>query len=119
VVQDATPHKGGLIVKFDAISDRTAAEQWGQRYLLVPMDELTPPDDNELFMHDLLGMAVREKNGAPIGEVTGLYELPQGLTLEVRTAKGDVLVPYRLTIVVEVDLDTRTVIVDAESGLFE
>jgi 16S rRNA processing protein RimM len=119
VVQDATPHKGGLIVKFDAIPDRTVAEQWRQRYLLVPMDELTPPGENEIFMHELLGMAVQGSAGAAIGEVIALYELPQGLTLEVRTATGDVLVPYRPAIVLEVDRDARTVTVDPASGLLD
>ena len=70
-------------------------------------------------MHELIGMAVRDKDGTVLGHVSGLYELPQGLTLEVRTLKGDVLVPYRPALVLEVDRDDRTVTVDVESGLFE
>ena len=119
LIEEAQPFKGGLIVKFDAIPDRTVAEQWRQRYLLVPMEELTPPGENELFMHELIGMAVQGSDGSTIGTVHGLYELPQGLTLEVTTTTGDILVPYRPTVVQEVDRDTRTVIVDVESGIFD
>jgi 16S rRNA processing protein RimM len=119
-VEEAAPYRGGLVVKFDAMPDRTAAEMWRQRYLLVPVDEITPPADDEVFMHDLLGMRVRGDDGSDVGEVTGWYELPQGLTLEVKRENGgDVLVPYRPSVVREVDLDERVVRVEMSSGLFE
>lgn len=119
-VEAATPYRGGLIAKFDAIPDRSAAEMWRQRYLLVPSDEITPPADDEVFMHDLLGMRVRGDDGRDLGEVTAWYELPQGLTLEVkRDGGGDMLLPYRSGIVREVDLDQRVLLVDVSSGLFE
>ncbi|MEO7041628.1 MAG: ribosome maturation factor RimM [Gemmatimonadaceae bacterium] len=118
-VVEASPYRGGLIVKFDVIPDRTAAEMWRQRYLLVPSDEITPPANDEVFMHELLGMRVRGDDGSDIGEVTGYYELPQGLTLEVKGAGGSVLVPYRPSVVAEVDLDERIVLVQMASGLFE
>jgi 16S rRNA processing protein RimM len=124
-ITEASPHKGGLIVKFDAIPDRTMADQWRQRYILVPMDQLTPPGADELFMHDLIGMTVHGDRAGEcgtktdIGVVVALYELPQGLTLEVRTAAGDVLIPYRPSIVREVDIDNRVITVDTDSGLFD
>lgn len=118
-VEEAFPYKGGLVVKFDAMPDRTAAEMWRQRYLLVPADEITPPAGDEVFMHDLIGMRVRGDDGTELGEVTGFYELPQGLTLEVKREGGDVLVPYRPSVVREVDLDERVILVEMSSGLFE
>lgn len=118
-VEQAAPYRGGLIVKFDAMPDRTAAEMWRQRYLLVPSGEITPPADNEVFMHDLIGMRVRGDDGTELGEVTALYELPQGLTLEVKREGGEVLVPYRPSVVREVNLSERIVLVQMSSGLFE
>ncbi len=118
-VLEATPYRGGLIVKFDSMPDRTAAELWRQRYLLVPANEITPPSGDEIFMHDLIGMRVRGDDGTELGEVTGLFELPQGLTLEVKRDGADVLVPYRPSVVREVDLGERIVLVDMTSGLFE
>ncbi|HEY7897804.1 MAG TPA: ribosome maturation factor RimM [Gemmatimonadaceae bacterium] len=118
-VEEASPYRGGLIVKFDAMPDRTAAEMWRQRYLLVPVEEITPPREDEVFVHDLLGMQVRGDDGTELGQVTGCYELPQGLTLEVKRAANDVLVPYRPSVVREVDRDARVVVVRMSSGLFE
>lgn len=120
IVEQAAPqHRGGMIVHFDAIPDRTAAETWRGRYLLVPSDELAPPAENEVFLHDLLGVRVIGTNGAELGTVAGWYELPQGITLELNGPAANVLVPYRPDVVREVDLDARTMIVDTESGLFD
>ena len=38
----ATPFKGGLIVAFEGIPDKTAADTWRDRYLLVPASEVSP-----------------------------------------------------------------------------
>jgi len=119
IVKESTPFKGGLIVKFDQIPDRTAAEQWRQRYVLVPVDELTPPGEDEVFVHELVGMTVQGNDGSEIGNVVGFYELPQGLTLDVKTAKGDVMLPYRQEAILEVDRAGRVLIVDPHSGLFD
>jgi ribosomal 30S subunit maturation factor RimM len=69
-------------------------------------------------------MRVRGDDGTELGEVAGLFELPQGLTLEVKregtgASGGNVLVPYRPSVVREVDLDERIILVEMSSGLFE
>lgn len=120
-VEYAKPFREGLVVKFDQIPDRSTAELWRQRYLLVPTSELTPPGDDEVFMHDLIGMRVLTETGKHLGEVVGLYEMPQGLTLDVKgEEKGsDILIPYRPSVVQEVDLDARVITVDSTCGLFD
>lgn len=120
-VEQSSPYRGGMVVKFDAIPDRTVADLWRQRYLLVPAAELTPPAEDEVYMHDLIGMRVQDEAGAELGEVTGLYELPQGLTLDMRVSAtgASVLIPYRPDIVREVDLDGRVITITIASGLLE
>jgi 16S rRNA processing protein RimM len=54
-----------------------------------------------------------------VGTVTALYDLPQGLVLEVGEGPGAVLVPYRPEVVVRVDVDARVVLVDPPEGLLE
>src|SRR3954469_8462078 len=54
----SSPFKGGFIVHFDEIADRTIAETWRDRFLLVPADELEPLGDDEVYVHELPGMRV-------------------------------------------------------------
>ena len=120
-VERATPFKGGLIVRFAELADRTAADLWRDRALLVPYAELPPPADDEVYLHELVGMRVVHKDGAEAGEVVDLVELPQGIALDVRLAGTErtALVPYRPELVVGVDVPARTVTVDVPEGLLE
>lgn len=120
-VEFAKPFREGLVIKFDQIPDRSAAELWRQRYLLVPSSELAPPEGDEVFMHELMGMRVVTETGRAMGAVVGLYEMPQGLTLDVKGEEqgSEILIPYRPSVVSEVDLDTRVITVDSSCGLFD
>ena len=54
---------------FAEVRDRTAAETWRDRYLLVPADELPPPGDDEVYVHELPGMRVELESGEIVGTV--------------------------------------------------
>jgi 16S rRNA processing protein RimM len=118
-VRKSSPFKGGLIVAFAEIADRNAAELWRERYVLVPTDELTPPGDDEVFQHELIGMRVERLGGEAVGTVAALYELPQGVMLEVGEGRGSVLVPYRAEVVRRVDVEARVIVIEPPDGLLE
>jgi len=114
----STPFKGGFIIHVDEIVDRTAAELWRDRYLLVPADELTPLGDNEIYVHDLPGMRVELESGEVVGTVSATYDLPQGLTLDVDREGVSVLIPYD-RVVTDVDRTLRVIRIDPPAGLLD
>jgi 16S rRNA processing protein RimM len=118
-VESARPFKGGMMVKFAEVADRNSAELLRGRYVFSPFDELAPPEEGEIYIHELIGMKVRLDTGQEMGEVGSYYELPQGLMLEVKTGRGNVLVPYRPEVVEHVDTEAREVVVKAEVGIFD
>jgi 16S rRNA processing protein RimM len=116
----AQPFKGGWIVAFDGIADRTTAQAWRDRTLLVPENEIEPPAADEVFIRDLIGMHVAHVNGDDVGEVTNVFELPQGLVIEIRRPRGDlVLLPFDEHTVTSVDAARRTILVDPVEGLVD
>jgi 16S rRNA processing protein RimM len=116
----ARPFKEGWIVAFDEIRDRNAAELWRERYLLLPLGELTPPAEDEVYYHELIGMRVERADGALVGQVEGIYELPQGLMLEVRPpGRPTVILPYRPEVVTGVDVARKIVTVDPPEGMLD
>ena len=119
-VKGTTPFKGGLIVDFEELTDRTVAELFLKRYLLVPVADLAPAGEDEVYFHELLGMSVVLASGESLGIVDALYELPQGLMIDVkRDAGGTVMLPYRSEVVTEVRIGDRTIVVDPPEGLVE
>ncbi|HWL40783.1 MAG TPA: ribosome maturation factor RimM [Gemmatimonadaceae bacterium] len=118
-IEGSKPFKKGLIVQFEELRDRDSADLWRGRYLLAPFSELPPLEDDEVYLHDLIGMKVVSREGEPIGEVTTLYELPHGVMLDVKTGRGSALIPYRPEIIVRIDVTARTVVIDESLGLTE
>src|SRR5262245_53049781 len=119
-VERVSAFKGGYIVHFAEISDRTAAETWRDRYLLLPSSELEPLAEGEIYLHELHGMDVVLRSGEQVGTVEELYELPQGLTLEVKRGdrEGLVLIPYD-RVVVSVEREIRRITIDPPEGLLD
>jgi 16S rRNA processing protein RimM len=118
-VDRSTQFKEGLIVAFREITDRTAAELWRNRYLLVPSSEVPALDDGEVYVHDLIGMHVRLEAGESVGDVVDVYELPQGLAIDVkRTGGGTVMLLYAQS-VLSADRVTRTLTVTVPDGLLD
>jgi 16S rRNA processing protein RimM len=118
-VAGSKPFKKGLIVQFEELQDRDSAELWRGRYLLAPFSELPPLQEDQVYLHDLMGMSVVSGTGEPLGAVTTFYELPQGIMLDVQTARGSVIIPYRPEIIVRTDIVARTIVVNDTLGLLD
>jgi 16S rRNA processing protein RimM len=118
-VEQATPFKGGIIVSFREITDRTQAERWRDRYFLVPSSDLPPPEDDEVYVHELIEMRVVLASGEELGTVIDVYELPQGLTLDVQRQEGTVLLPFNDQFVTQVDREARVITVDPPDGMLD
>lgn len=115
-VSDSRPFKKGWIVHFEQLQDRDGAELWRGRYLLARFSELPPLEENEVYLHDLVGMKAVNLAGDEVGTVTTFYELPQGLVLDIAAPQGSVLIPYRPEVIVRTDVDARTIIVNDTLG---
>jgi 16S rRNA processing protein RimM len=122
-VRGTRPFNEGLLVAFDEVPDRTAAESWRGRYLLLPAEELPPPDAEEVYVHDLVGMRVELAGGDPVGTVEEIYELPQGLAIDVRRdaprESETVMLPYDDRTIASVDKTARIIVVTPAEGLLE
>ncbi|MET9021214.1 ribosome maturation factor RimM [Actinopolymorpha sp. NPDC004070] len=110
---------GRLLVCFDGVRDRTAAEGLrGTDLVAVVSDDERPDDPDEFYDHQLVGLAALTVAGEIVGEVTEVVHLPMQDLLAVRTPDaGEVLVPFVAAIVPEVDLENRRILIDPPPGL--
>lgn len=122
VVAAARDQNGRLVVLFEGVPDRNAAELLRGTLLLVDAATLPPPPDDETF-HDvqLIGLAAQLPDGCRLGEVAEVLHLPQGDVLVVRRdgATGEVLVPFLRAMVPTVDVAGGRLVVDPPAGLLD
>jgi 16S rRNA processing protein RimM len=99
----------GWIVSLEGLDDRTVAESWKARTVFADADTLPPPDEDDVYLHDLIGLQVHAHDGVRVGAVCDVYEAPQGVLIEVETARGRRLVPWRDELIADADWEARVI----------
>ena len=122
VLRSVRVHQGIYLLGFDGHEDRTAAEALRGTRLLVEDAREAEQDaapDGGWREEELLGFSVALPDGTVLGEVVALHLREVQDLLEVRTARGDQLVPFVDELVPEIDEEARRVVVDPPPGLLE
>lgn len=116
-VAAAAPHKDGMLVHFERITDRTQAEELRGTSLFIDVSQRRVLDDDEFWPDQLLGLDVLTPDGERLGVISGSISGAQD-RLVVATDDGEKEVPFVAAIVTVVDIDGGFVVVDAPDGLF-
>ncbi|MDY5786534.1 ribosome maturation factor RimM [Corynebacterium sp.] len=116
-VASSRPHKGRLLVKFREVADRTEADTLrGMKFFAEPLER--DDDSDEYFDHELIGLKVIH-DGAEVGEVTGVMDTPNRKILEIDYSGREVLVPFVMNFVPDIDLDAQTLTITPPEGLLD
>lgn len=118
VIERSRPYQRQWLLKFEGVADRTVLKGWGQRLFGAPRSALVPPGRDELYVHEVPGTAV-VADGAVVGRVVDMLEIPGGRVLVVDVNGREVLVPFRAPIVRRIDRERRTIEIDPPPGLLE
>jgi 16S rRNA processing protein RimM len=114
-------HAGRLLIAFEGVTDRTAADSL--RGALLVVDSATSPateDDDEYWDHDLAGLNAVFPDATVLGVIDDVLHPPGPDLLVVRRPDGsEVLVPFVREIVPVIDIVGRRVVVDPPEGLFD
>ncbi|MCW2621568.1 MAG: rRNA processing protein RimM [Frankiales bacterium] len=120
-IATARDHSGRLILSFEGITSRTAAETLRDTLLQVDAATLPPPDDPDVF-HDfqLVGLAARLADGTVLGTVAEVLHLPHGDVLAIRRQGApELLVPFVRAMVPVVDVAAGHVVIEPPEGLLD
>lgn len=112
-VGSARWHGDRLLLTFDGVADRTAAEGLRGVLLQAEVDPSEVPEDPEEFYdHQLLDLPVHDQDGRYVGTVAEVVHLPGQDLLAVRREDGrrEALVPFVAQFVPVVDPVTGIVI---------
>jgi 16S rRNA processing protein RimM len=110
---------GHLIVRFEGISDRNAAERLTNLELFVERDRLPKQKDaNTFYQADLVGLRVETKEGVAMGSVVAVRNFGAGDLLEIAPEKGAAtfMIPFVEKFVPTVDIKGQRIVVDPPDG---
>ncbi len=119
-IESSRTHKGRVLLKLRGLDGRDQAEEWRGWLVTVRADMLPEPDEDEVYLHAILGCEVALEDGAPLGTLAG-FEEHGGQ--EVWTILGpggrEVLLPARPEFVLDIDLDQERITVAPPPGLLD
>ena len=93
---------GGGLLK---VADRTAAERLTNTKLFIERDRLPPPEPDEYYLADLIGLTAVGLDGVPIGIVAAVHDYGAGASIEIdRDHAGSLLIPFTAACVPNVDV---------------
>ncbi|MFJ4695725.1 ribosome maturation factor RimM [Streptomyces sp. NPDC088766] len=120
-IETGRVHSGRLLLRFEGVADRTAAEALRNVLLIAEVDprEL-PEEEDEYYDHQLMDLDVVTKDGVEVGRITEISHLPsQDLFIVERADGSEVMIPFVEAIVVEIDLEEQRAVIDPPPGLID
>lgn len=109
-----------VLLKLASVEDREAAASLRGLYVFAHEDDLPPLEDDEYYLHDLIGLRVQTEAGETVGTVDDILEMPGNEVLVVaRPGAADVLIPAVSAFIAEIDFDAGQLTIRPIEGLLE
>lgn len=108
-----------VLLRLADVDSRTGAEQLMKLKVFAAEDDLDLAED-EVFIHDLVGLTVVTEAGEAIGTVANYMEMPaQDVFVVRRSDDRETLIPAVEDFIIDIDLDEGRLVVRPIEGLLD
>ncbi|MEW2295946.1 ribosome maturation factor RimM [Streptomyces sp. NPDC006743] len=120
-IETGRVHSGRLLLRFEGVADRTAAEALRNTLLIADVDpDELPEEEDEYYDHQLIDLDVVTEDGTEVGRITEISHLPsQDLFIVERADGSEVMIPFVEEIVTEIDLEEQRAVIAPPPGLID
>ncbi len=110
-VEACQDHSNTLVAKLEGVDDRDTAFALRGQEISVARSALAPPEENEFYWSDLIGLTAINREGVELGKVDSLMETGAQDVLVIK-GKRDHLIPFLAQFVGKVDVASGRIEVD-------
>lgn len=119
-VQAVRPHKHMLLVQFEGYTTMNDAEQLKGWQIKVGEEYLLDLEEDEYYYHEIIGCSVLTDEGETLGKVTEILSPGANDVWVVQRPQGKpVYIPYIHDVVLDVNVDEKTVRIHPMEGLID
>jgi 16S rRNA processing protein RimM len=111
-VAECRAHGAHLVARFEGCSGPEQAGAYRGAEVALRREDLPKPAEHEFYQVDLIGLAVVNGRGEPLGRVAGFISTGANEVMRVEHGGGERLVAATAEVIRKVDLDAGTVEVD-------
>lgn len=118
LVQRSNWQKGRVYLYIDGVTDREAAEALRRELIEVPEHERPKTTESFWYIDEIEGLRVRTSAGHELGTIREVLQTgANDVYIVDRGDQRDLLVPALRDVVLDIDLDQGTMLVDLPDGL--
>lgn len=110
-------HKKYLLLKLEGCDDRNAADELRGMLVQIPIEDAVPLEEGEYYLFQLIGVRVETESGEWLGQIDHVIETGANEVYVVRGPRGEVLLPGVDDVVLELDLESKCMVVRLLPGL--
>ena len=120
-IESGRVHSGRLLLRFEGVKDRNAAEALRNTLLIADVDpDELPEEEDEYYDHQLVDLDVVLADGTEIGVISEISHLPsQDLFIVERPDGSELMIPFVSEIVTEIDLENQRAVITPPPGLID
>ena len=112
-VKDAREQEGSLLVSFEGIDDRDAADALRGAYVTLPLSAARSLPDGHYYHFELVGLSVFDtRQQRTLGRVEEVLSYAANDVLRVSDGQREVLIPMLKSVVQAVSRDEGLIVVD-------
>lgn len=112
------PNNTGLFY-FDDLDHIDKAQALVKKKVYLPLDKMPERDEDDFTYDDLKGFTVSDETQGELGEIIEVNEYPQHFVATVLYQNKEILFPLNEDMIVEIDEDEKTLLVNLPEGLLD
>ncbi|NTV51946.1 MAG: 16S rRNA processing protein RimM [Candidatus Firestonebacteria bacterium] len=105
------------LARFEGLDTPEAVAELARGYVVVPESQRGKLPAGSYFVDDIVGLAVEDEGGQPLGRVTGVYQTGANDIYEIVGSGGELLLPALKDLVLEINLEAKRMRVRVPEGL--
>lgn len=112
------PNNTGLFY-FEDLDHIDKAQALVKKKVYMPLSKMPERDEADFTYEDLVGFTVTDETHGELGEILEVNEYPQQFVATVLYKEKEILFPLNEDMIVEIDEDEKTLLVDLPEGLLD
>jgi 16S rRNA processing protein RimM len=116
-VEKLRRHRDTVLLKLGGCDDRNSADELRGLLVQIPIEDAVPLEEGEYYHFQLVGVRVETEDGEWLGQVAEVLQTGANDVYVVRGPRGEILLPAVESVVFELDLDSKRMVVHLLPGL--
>lgn len=114
-ITDSKVHAVGVVVQLPDYDDRDEVRVYSNKKIAIEKKQMHKLPKGEYYWEDLFGLAVINQQNEKLGTVEKMLPTGANDVLVVMEGKKERLIPYIKSVILNIDLDKKEILVDWDS----